>query len=256
MSAVDTPSSPVVVVEADRFVGRRWLVLGVAAAAALAAVWFIVSTDGLLTASSFKSILAASAVVGVLALGQTLIMLSGSFVSLSLGTLTAVSAMVFLFTLEHGVVVAIILTLLFAMVVNAVQGVAIGGAEADPILLTLAAGGLLAAATAIISGGDERGPGCRLAVGRLPVRAGRRPPRLRLGVLWRDGGRGRAAAVDALRRSDVPGRRQSPGGTGGWSARDHDGRGGLHRVGAVRRGRRHPDRRVPGFRRRWVTRVR
>src|SRR5215216_5413675 len=79
------------------------LVYAVAAALVLA---FLLTTSGFATSGNLKAILLSSSLVGMLAIGQTLIMVSGSFFSLSLGTSTAVSAMVFLWGLQNGVVAA------------------------------------------------------------------------------------------------------------------------------------------------------
>src|SRR5215218_2428733 len=98
---------------------------------------FLLTTSGFATSGNLKAILLSSSLVGMLAIGQTLIMVSGSFFSLSLGTSTAVSAMVFLWGLQNGVVAAILLAIAFGTAVSAIQGLPVGAWAANPIVMTI-----------------------------------------------------------------------------------------------------------------------
>lgn len=116
------------------------------------------TTDGFMTVANFKAILSSTAFVGILAIGMTVIMTSGSLVSLSLGTAAAVCAMFFVNALTLGVGVAILATLVFGFVVGAAQGLAIGGLGGNPIIVTIAAGALQEGVTVWISGGRTVNP--------------------------------------------------------------------------------------------------
>jgi len=63
-------------------------------------VYGAATTQGFLTWSNFKAILTAAAFVGIIAVGLTVIVLSGSLFSLALGQTAAISAMVFLYALR------------------------------------------------------------------------------------------------------------------------------------------------------------
>jgi ribose/xylose/arabinose/galactoside ABC-type transport system permease subunit len=117
------------------------------------AVWILVlvgvtgygaaTTTGFLTVSNLRAILTAAAFVGIIAVGLTVIVLSGNLFSLALGQTAAISAMVFLYTLRLGLFAAIVLTLLLGLAIGAVQGFAVGAWRANPIIVTIGAAGLM-----------------------------------------------------------------------------------------------------------------
>jgi hypothetical protein len=61
------------------------------------------TTTGFATVENFKAILQSSAFVGIIAVGMTVIMLSGNVFSMSLGTTAAVTAITFLWALAYGI---------------------------------------------------------------------------------------------------------------------------------------------------------
>lgn len=136
---------------------RRGLTAVLQALLALAAVAFVVlalSTQGFFTVDNARAILASLGFVGILAVGMTVIMISGSFASLSLGMTAAVTAMFFLSSLRFGIAVAIIAAVALGALIGALQGAMIGGWGANPIILTIAAGALQeGVAVALSSGG-------------------------------------------------------------------------------------------------------
>jgi ribose/xylose/arabinose/galactoside ABC-type transport system permease subunit len=101
-----------------------------------------IDTPGFLTGTNVRSILAQSAYIGVFAVATTLIMISGNLFSLSLAVTGAVTATTFLALLPHGSAVAIVATLALGTVILLVQGLAIGVLGANPIIISIAAGGL------------------------------------------------------------------------------------------------------------------
>lgn len=110
---------------------------------AVLTVYGAATTQGFLTVSNVKAILTSASVVGIIAAGLTVIVLSGNLFSLALGQTVAVSAMLFLSTLQLGLGVAILLTLLLGLGIGAVQGFAVGAWGANPIIVTIGAAGLM-----------------------------------------------------------------------------------------------------------------
>jgi simple sugar transport system permease protein/ribose transport system permease protein len=121
-------------------------------------IYGALSTQGFLTVSNVKAILDAAAVVGIIAAGLTVIMLSGNLFSLALGQTVAVSAMLFLYTLQFGIVPAILLTLALGIAMGTVQGFVVGAWGANPIIVTIAAAGLMEGFATWLSGGQSITP--------------------------------------------------------------------------------------------------
>jgi ribose/xylose/arabinose/galactoside ABC-type transport system permease subunit len=121
--------------------------------AGIAVLVVALQTDGFATWANTKAIFLAASFVGLLALAQTLVMISGSFFSLSLGTTSVLAAMVFLSTLHHGLIVAFALALLAAAVISGVQGLAIGAWRANPIIVTIGANAILTGAILMTNDG-------------------------------------------------------------------------------------------------------
>ena len=118
-------------------------------------VYGAATTTGFLTWSNFKAILTAASFVGIIAVGLTVIILSGNLFSLALGQTAAVSAMVFLYALRFDLGVAIVLTLLLGLAIGAVQGFAVGAWGANPIIITIGAAGLLEGMAVWLSSGQS-----------------------------------------------------------------------------------------------------
>jgi simple sugar transport system permease protein/ribose transport system permease protein len=112
-----------------------------------------VTTERFLTLGNARAILASAALVGITAIGATLVMIAGSAVSMAASQTATVVAMVFLATLDRGLTPATLLALLTGVVVTAVQGLAVGYWEANPIVLTIAAGFAIGGGAIWFSGG-------------------------------------------------------------------------------------------------------
>lgn len=115
-------------------------------------------TPGFLTISNLSAILSSAAFVGVIAVGSTLIMLSGSLFSISLGTTTAATAILFMFMLHYGVVAAIVVTLLAGTAIFAIQGALVGLIGANAIIVTIGAGAIQEGVIGWLSPGDITPP--------------------------------------------------------------------------------------------------
>lgn len=118
-------------------------------------VYGATTTTGFMTVSNLKAILTAAAFVGIIAVGLTVIVLSGNLFSLALGQTVAVTAMLFLYTLQFGLAPAIVLTLLLGLVIGAVQGFAVGAWGANPIIITIGAAGLMEGLAVWLSHGES-----------------------------------------------------------------------------------------------------
>ena len=105
-------------------------------------VWGAVSTSGFVSVANFKAILASVGILGIVSVGMTCVTLSGNLFSLTLGATLTVTSMSFLTLLNLGVVAAIALSVLLGVVVCGLQGLLIGAAGANPIVVTIAAGSL------------------------------------------------------------------------------------------------------------------
>lgn len=112
------------------------------------------STSGFFDLDNLRSIIRAAALTGIAAIGLTFVTLSGNFFSLSAGQTAAACGVILAILLRDGTPasLAIIVTLLVGVAIGLAQGwvVSIG---ANPIIVTLGAGGALIGLTGIISGG-------------------------------------------------------------------------------------------------------
>src|SRR6185503_3053335 len=108
--------------------------------ALVALVGLAVTTHRFLSLDNARAILASTAFVGITAVGATLIMIAGSGVSLAASQTATVAAMFFLATQQYGLATAVLVALLIGVAVTALQGAVIGYWQANPIVLTIAAG--------------------------------------------------------------------------------------------------------------------
>jgi ribose/xylose/arabinose/galactoside ABC-type transport system permease subunit len=102
-----------------------------------------VTTPGLLSATSMRSLLTTMSFVGCVAVGMTFITLSGNIMSFSIGASVGVASIVFVSTLSLGVGWAILIAMVLGAAVNTAQGWIIGYFGANPIIVTLAAYALM-----------------------------------------------------------------------------------------------------------------
>lgn len=98
------------------------------------------TTKGFMSVINLDSIMTSAAFVGVIAIGATVITLSGNLFSMSLGITAAVAAIVFLAALKFGTVVAIIVSMMVGAGICAAQGWVTAAFEANPIIVTIGAG--------------------------------------------------------------------------------------------------------------------
>jgi ribose/xylose/arabinose/galactoside ABC-type transport system permease subunit len=133
------------------------LLVNALAIVAFAAIVIVgsITTEGFATWDNVKAILSAVAFVGIIAIGMTVIMLSGNLFSLSLGVTAAVTAIFFMYALGWGLAAAIVLTLGLGLLIVGLQGVMVGAWGANPIIVTIGAGGLQTGVALWLTGGES-----------------------------------------------------------------------------------------------------
>lgn len=137
---------------------KRILLPAFAVAMAIVVLWCAVTTQGFFTLENARAILASMIFVGMVSVGMTLIMVSGAFVSMALATTATISAMIFMASLSLGLPAAIVLTILSGALTGALQGLAIGGWNANPIIVTIAAAAVLEGVAVAFSHGATINP--------------------------------------------------------------------------------------------------
>ena len=91
------------------------------------------STPGFLSQPSMLSPLTTVSFIGCVAIGMTLITISGNIMSFSLGALTGATAMIFVLAVNWGgFACGLVAALAFAGLANALQGFLIGGCAPIP----------------------------------------------------------------------------------------------------------------------------
>ncbi|CAL9326091.1 ABC transporter permease [Streptomyces sp. SudanB52_2052] len=141
--------------------GTRRAVAWSDAVAALALVALLVlgaATDRFYTFDNLRAVLTSASLVGIAALGLTLIVIAGTSVSLAISETASVCAMVFLATQSWGLVAALLATLAAGAAITALQGLAVGYGEANPIVLSIAAGFALVGVATWVTGGTSVAP--------------------------------------------------------------------------------------------------
>jgi ribose/xylose/arabinose/galactoside ABC-type transport system permease subunit len=100
----------------------------------------IVATPGFLAEPSILSLLTTVSFIGCVAVGMTLITISGNIMSFALGATVGVTAMVFVHATNGlGLGLGLLVGLLFGSLVTGVQGLLIGWVRANPIIVSIAA---------------------------------------------------------------------------------------------------------------------
>ena len=115
----------------------RGTVIRALAVAALAVI--ALTTPGFISVPSFVSLLTTISFIGCVAVGMTLITISGNIMSFSLGATVGASAMIFIIAANAlGAYPAFAITLVFGGLLSGAQGLVIGFARANPIIVSIA----------------------------------------------------------------------------------------------------------------------
>lgn len=129
--------------------------------AILAVVVVGLSTERFATVANAKAIVTSASLVGIAALGLTLIMIGGSAVSLAISQSVAAVGMIFLSAQSLGLVPALVIAVVCGALITGVQGAVVGHAAANPVVLTIAASFAIAGVATGISGGASVSPSGR-----------------------------------------------------------------------------------------------
>ncbi len=120
--------------------GKPELMTLVRAGVAIALVAACAATPGFFSAPNLLSLLTTVSFIGCVAVGMTLITISGNIMSFCLGATAGAAAMVFIVALNWGgMALGVIAALAIAAALNAAQGLAIGWVRANPIIVSIAA---------------------------------------------------------------------------------------------------------------------
>jgi ribose/xylose/arabinose/galactoside ABC-type transport system permease subunit len=119
---------------------RRNIVPLVRAAVLIILAAIALTTPGFLSQPSMLSLLTTVSFIGCVAIGMTLITISGNIMSFSLGALVGATAMIFILVVNWaGFAVGLVAALVFAGLGNALQGFLVGWLRANPIIVSIAA---------------------------------------------------------------------------------------------------------------------
>ncbi len=118
---------------------RLHLLMAVRAAVVVVLVVACLLTPGFLSAPNILSLLTTVSFIGCVAVGMTLITISGNIMSFCLGATAGATAMVFIVALNWGGVgIGLVAALSLAALLNAAQGLAVGWVRANPIIVSIA----------------------------------------------------------------------------------------------------------------------
>jgi ribose/xylose/arabinose/galactoside ABC-type transport system permease subunit len=124
----------------------------------MAVVLVGLSTDRFLTVDNAKAILTSASLVGIAAVGLTLITVGGAAVSLAISQTVAAVAMVFLSTQGLGLAPALVIAVATGALITGLQGAVVGYAAANPVVLTIAASFAITGVATGLSGGESVHP--------------------------------------------------------------------------------------------------
>lgn len=122
--------------------------------ALIVVVVLVVFTPGFLSTPSLLSLVNSASLIGCVAVGMTLITISGNVLAFSLGVATGCTAMVFAALTPLGGGTAAIAALASAIVITGLQGFVIGFFRANPIIVSIAALGLITGCAEFVSQGQ------------------------------------------------------------------------------------------------------
>jgi ribose/xylose/arabinose/galactoside ABC-type transport system permease subunit len=112
----------------------------------------IFATPGFLAGPSILSLLTTVSFIGCVAIGMTLITISGNIMSFALGATVGVTAMVFIVASNRlGFGMGFVVGLLFGSLLTGLQGLLIGWVRANPIIVSIAALALIYGVTQVFA---------------------------------------------------------------------------------------------------------
>lgn len=116
---------------------------GLVAVALVAAVALSATTENFYTVTNAKAIITSASVVGIAALGATVILVVGGMVSMATAAAASLAAIVFVGNLDRGFGLSVVMTLAVVGLSYAVLGWLVGAWAVNPIIVTIAAASLV-----------------------------------------------------------------------------------------------------------------
>jgi ribose/xylose/arabinose/galactoside ABC-type transport system permease subunit len=116
------------------------------------------STHRFVSVANAKAIITSASLVGIAALGLTLITIGGAAVSLAISQTVAAVGMLFLTAQSLGLWPALVIAVLAGALLTGLQGAVVGYAAANPIVLTIAASFAITGVATGLSGGESVHP--------------------------------------------------------------------------------------------------
>lgn len=120
------------------------------------AVLFVIAcifVSGFATANNLRALFLSISLVGIAAVGLSMITIVGRIFSLSISAVVAVSSIIFAASLHMGPWIALILAVAFGALTGLIQGVLVGIAKTNPIVTTIAASAIILGIAQLITGG-------------------------------------------------------------------------------------------------------
>jgi ribose/xylose/arabinose/galactoside ABC-type transport system permease subunit len=158
MSTVTAPAEAVAPPTPQRRAGSALALNAVVLGGVLLVLVIGLTTDRFVSVANAKAIITSASLVGIAALGLTLITIGGAAVSLAVSQTIAAVGMVFLTTQSLGLVPALVLALVTGALVTGLQGAIVGYAAANPVVLTIAASFAITGVATGLSGGKSVHP--------------------------------------------------------------------------------------------------
>jgi ribose/xylose/arabinose/galactoside ABC-type transport system permease subunit len=158
MSALAAPAEVVARVRSQERTRSELALLAVVTVAILAVVVVGLQTPRFVSVANAKAIITSASLVGIAALGLTLITIGGAAVSLAISQTVAAVGMVFLTSQSLGLGPALVIAILTGALVTGVQGAIVGYAGANPVVLTIAASFAITGVATGLSGGESVHP--------------------------------------------------------------------------------------------------
>ncbi|WP_406021621.1 ABC transporter permease [Nocardioides sp. NBC_00850] len=129
---------------------------GPGAIGAVTAVLFVLAcifVSGFASANNLRALMLSVSLVGIVAVGLSLITMAGRIFSLSLSAVVATAAIIFAANLHLGPWIAMALAVAFGAATGLAQGVLVGLAHTNPIVTTIAASAIILGVAQLVTGG-------------------------------------------------------------------------------------------------------
>lgn len=135
---------------------RRFVLDGTAVIGTVTVFLFalaIIFVPGFATMNNLRALMLSVSLVGIVAVGLSMITIVGAMFSLSLSAVVATSTILFAATLKYGPWLALLVAVVFGMLTGLAQGFLVGVARTNPIVTTIAASAIILGVAQLATGG-------------------------------------------------------------------------------------------------------